>query len=80
MRTAALVAIALLALPSVASAQGVVSAREGNIWNGTAHEPSALSVHSAERAAGVAEPPAQAQQQTRTVEQLDCQLTGQAAH
>ncbi len=80
MRQAALIAIAVLALPSVASAQPAVSSREGNIWNHTAHEPAAPSVHAAERAASVAQPPGQAQQQNSEVEQLDHQLTGQPPH
>ena len=46
-------------------------ARNGNVYDGTAHEPNAGSVTTQEKAAGVALPPAQSKAATDHVEQLD---------
>jgi hypothetical protein len=73
----ALLASVTLLLPAASGAQ---TARNGNIYNGTAHEPSPGPVHSDEKAAGVALPPNQAEQQTNEVESLDKQLTEKADH
>ncbi len=49
-------------------------AQNGNVYNGTAHEPNAGAVQSQERAAGVAPAPARQKQLNNTVEQLDKQV------
>ena len=78
MRIAAvLLGVTLFAGPVVAIAQSDIATREGNIWNFQRHEPSAPGVQNAERAAGVALPPEQAQRENQQVEQLERQLTGQ---
>ncbi len=46
-------------------------ARNGNIYDGTAHEPNPNSVTAQEKAAGVALPPAKSRAVTNHVEQLD---------
>ena len=73
----ALLASVTLLLPAVAGAQ---TARNGNVYNGTAHEPAAGPVHGNEKAAGVAQPPGQAEHQTNEVESLNKQLTEKADH
>ena len=76
MRKAAFVSIIVLALPMAALGQ----ARNGNVWDWKAHEPSAPAVQDAERSNGIALPPQQAEQQNREVEQLGHQLLQQTPH
>ena len=72
---------ALVSSPAAAFAQqGLVAPREGNIWGGVAHEPSAPSVNNAERNAGVALPQGQAQKENQEVERLEQQLTGHSSN
>ncbi len=71
----ALLASVTLLLPGAAGAQ---TARNANIYNGTGHEPAAGPVRNDERAAGVALPPGQADQQTKDLESMDKQLTQKA--
>ena len=49
-------------------------AQNGNVYDGTSHQPSAAGVHSQEKAAGIAPPPAQQKQLDNNVEQLDKQV------
>ncbi len=63
----------LLAVPAAAQ-----PARNGNVYNGTAHEPAPGPVHGNESAAGVALPPQKAQQQNNELESLNKQLTDKA--
>ena len=67
------VALVLNGLPAAAQTP---PPRNGNIYDGTAHEPNPSAVHQNERAAGVM-PSASVQKKERnTVEQLDRQLLG----
>ena len=68
---AALPAGLLLASANVAGAQ---VARNGPEWGGKDHQPTQADVVRRESRAGVRPPPAQVQQDSRTVEQLDRQL------
>ena len=51
-------------------------ARIGNVYDGTAHQPTPGVVHQNEHAAGVAPPPAQQKREADTVRQIDRQLLG----
>ena len=62
----ATVIIAILCLPPVAA----LAQRNGDVSNGLDNQPTAGEVQSKERAAGVAQPPAQRQQQTGTVDNI----------
>jgi len=68
-------AAAILALPAAAFAQ----ARNGNVYDGLAHEPAAGPVRQDEQAAGVAPSQGTANAENRELENLDQQLTNQAA-
>ena len=73
---------ALLALqPPIVLAQNAPNpassappAQNGNVYNGTAHEPNPAATQQQEQSAGVGLSTQQQQQQTNTVEQLDKQL------
>ncbi len=71
----ALLAGLLLAIPA-----GAQPARNGNVYNGTAHQPAPGPVHGNESAAGVALPQQQEQQRNKEVETLNKQLTDKANH
>ncbi len=71
-------ALALLGGLSLAIPAGAQTARNANIYDGTAHEPSPGPVHSDEKAAGVGLTPQQTQQQNSEVETLDRELTERA--
>jgi hypothetical protein len=62
---------AMLILPTVAWAQ---AAREGSIYNGQNHEPSAPGVRSGEAAAGVAPSQQQQRREDQDVEAIDRKL------
>ncbi len=66
----ALTAVALVSAPVLASAQSSLPSREGNIWDGTAHDPEPSRVIPKERADGVALPPGQRRAVTDQVEDL----------
>ena len=69
--------IALLLIAATpAFAQDAAPARNANVYDGTAHQPTAGGVQAQERAAGVA--PAQGQQLDNTVEQLNAQVQNNA--
>ncbi len=53
-------------------------AQNGNVYNGTAHEPNPSATQQQEQSAGVGLSQQQQQQQTNTVEQLDKQLQNTA--
>lgn len=68
---------AAVSVPGFTVARAQVPTREGNIWNGQDHEPMAGQVRPAERAAGVAAPPAVQQRQTEDVEGIYHELMRQ---
>ena len=70
-------AMALL-VASLAPGLAHAQARNGNVWNGRAHEPDAGSVGANERAAGVAPPTAQQQQENRDLDRMGQALTEKA--
>ncbi len=55
-----------------------VPTRNGNVYNGTAHEPNPSATTQQEQSTGVALSPQQQQQQTGTLEQLDKQIQQRA--
>lgn len=72
-------AFALVLAAGAAQAQGAPPTRNGNVYDGTAHEPSAPSVAGAERAEGVAPSEQRQKQEDREIEQLNRELQ-QRAH
>jgi hypothetical protein len=66
--------LAALLTPGLALAQ----ARNGNVWNGRAHEPDAGNVIANERAAGVAPSAAQQAQENRDLDRMGQKLTEKA--
>ena len=72
----ALMALALGLVPLFAWPQDRVPTREGNIWNGTDHEPVPSEVSRDEQAAGIAPPAAQQDETNNQVERLYRQLMG----
>lgn len=66
-----LVAFILAATATAASAQ---PGRNGPEWDGKDHQPTQTGVVRREEQAGVRAPPAQVEQDKRTVDQLDRQL------
>jgi hypothetical protein len=70
-----LVAAALLATPFGALAQ----ARNGNVYDGTAHQPTA-GVHTEEQHAGVALPQGRVQAENRDLGQINNELMQRAHH
>ncbi len=67
-------ALLMIALPVAAHAQ---AAREGNVYNGVDHQPTA-GVAAQERQAGVAPSPGQVQSEDRTLDRLNGQLLNKA--
>ena len=63
-------------LGSMTAAAQTPPARIGNVYDGTAHQPTPGAVQPNEQAAGVAPPPAQQKKEDDTVRQLDKQLLG----
>lgn len=61
--------IILGAAPALAQQSGG-PAQNGNVYDGTAHEPNAGVVHTQEKNAGIAPPPAQQQRLNNDVEAL----------
>ena len=55
-------------------------ARNGDIYNGTAHEPNAGVVTQQEKAAGIGLPPAQSRAANNRVEQLDKNIQDNGAN
>jgi hypothetical protein len=74
-RMLASVGLASAGLAGVAHAQ--VATREGNIWDGHDHQPTA-GVRAEEQRAGVAASPAQAQSEDQTLSRLNGQLLRKA--
>jgi hypothetical protein len=71
---AAMALLVALSAPGLGHAQ----ARNGNVWNGRAHEPDAGSVGANERAAGIAPPTAQQEQESRDLDRMGQALTDKA--
>lgn len=71
---AALSPMAWAAWAQTPQAQPQVPAREGNIWGGVAHQPTAGGVQAEERAAGIAPPPQEQKVLNQDVDQLYRQL------
>ncbi|CAH2598601.1 conserved exported protein of unknown function [Rhodovastum atsumiense] len=67
---------ATLLLPAVATGQ---PARNGNVWDGTAHQPGATGVEDSQRRAGVAPSDAQARQEEQDLDRIGRQLNDRAA-
>ena len=67
-----------LLVASLASGLAHAQARNGNVWNGRAHEPDAGSVGANERAAGIAPPTAQQDQENRELDRMGQTLTEKA--
>ena len=72
-RITAFIAAGLLAVPAAAFAQ----ARNGNVYDGTAHEPVPGTVRQDERAAGIAPSQQTLQSWDQTLGAIDRQLTQQ---
>ncbi len=67
-----------LLVASLAPGLAFAQARNGNVWNGRAHEPDAGNVGSNERAAGVAEPEGQRAQENQDLDRMGRALTEKA--
>lgn len=74
-----LIVVLMVAAATPAVAQDAAPARNANVYDGTAHQPSAGGVQSQEKAAGVAPAPAQQRQLDDSVEQLGAQVQGNAS-
>lgn len=74
MQVAVMALLAALLAPGLALAQ----ARNGNVWNGRAHEPDAGNVIANERAAGVAPSVAQQAQENQDLDRMGQRLTEKA--
>lgn len=74
MHGAAMALLVASLTPGLAFAQ----ARNGNVWNGRAHEPDAGNVIANERAAGIAPPAAQQEQENRDLDRMGQMLTEKA--
>jgi hypothetical protein len=70
----AAVAIALLAAPATAFSREQVPARNANVWDWRAHQPTEAQVEHKEDADGVAPTRSQSESETATVDQLYRQL------
>ncbi len=68
------VGVAAAALPVRAVAAGMVSRREGNVWNWQKHQPRRGGTVAKERAAGVAPPQSRRARLNAEVERLDRRL------
>ncbi len=71
-------AVLVLLSAGVAQAQDAPPARNGNVYDNTAHEPDAGATTSREKASGVAPSPQRQQSENNTVEQLDQQILQRA--
>jgi hypothetical protein len=72
----AALAIALLAAPAAAFGREQVPARNANVWDWRAHQPTEAQVEQKESAAGIAPTQSQRESATVTVEQLYRQVMG----
>jgi hypothetical protein len=72
----AAVAIALLAAPATAFSREQMPARNANVWDWRAHQPTQAQVEQKEHAAGVAPTQSQRESAAATVNQLYRQLMG----
>jgi hypothetical protein len=75
-------AVWLVALaPTIAAAQTARNgpARNGNVWDGKAHQPTAADVTGRERQSGIAPPDPHARAQQEDLDRMGRQLTDRAA-
>jgi hypothetical protein len=72
--SAAALAVALLAAPATGFGESGVPARNANVWDWRAHQPTEAQVEQKENAAGVAPAPSQRDSASDTVDQIYRQL------